>query len=548
MDLEPRTEESRRARWDGEGEVQEDGVPRLSTGIHRLDSILCGGFLRGGIYSVMGPPGSGKTLLGNQLCFHHASTGGRAIYVTLLAESHARMLLHIRPMSFFAPDRVGTSIQFVNAFSVLEQQGLDGLQDLLRRFIRESKATLAVIDGTQAVEAHAEKPLGFQKFLRELQAFTGLLDCTVLLLTPTSPSRTQAENTMVDGVLELSHSLLGPRAVRELTVHKFRGSESLAGRHEMEIGRDGMIIHPRTEVQFNRPPSRAGEQRIRMPFGIPELDEMTHGGIVSGSTTMVLGPPGVGKTILGLQFLAHGASQGQPGVYFGFFETPPRLLEKARDVGIDLESYCQEGLIEVQWQPPLEHYVDELAERLLERIRERKVERLRVFIDGFAGFKSALFYPERLPRFFAALTHELRNLDVTTIFAEEADLFRTEIKLPDEDLAAVVENILVLRNVEVRSQLHRILSIRKMRESDYDAAAREFHITSRGIEVAPSFESAEAILSGQEVRATRGRERGRQASPARSRTRKGSRESASVRKVTKGGRKGPTRGVAGRRS
>ncbi|WP_245678123.1 ATPase domain-containing protein [Chondromyces crocatus] len=517
-------------------------VPRVASGVPRLDSILRGGFLRGGMYSVMGPPGSGKTLLGNQLCFHHAGVEGRrAIYVTLLAESHARMILHIRSMRFFRPELVGQAIQYVSAFAVLEQQGLGGLQELLRRSIREQGATVVVIDGLQAVQTYAESPLAFQKFLRELQAYAGLLDCTVLLLTPTTAAQAHAENAMVDGVLELSHGLFGARAVRELTVHKFRGSECLLGRHEVEIGPEGLIIHPRTEAQFDRPPARAVERRIRMPFGIAGLDEMLCGGIVSGSTTMLLGAPGAGKTLLGLQFLAHGASEGQPGMYFGFYETPPRLLEKAREVKIDLERHCASGLVEVQWQPPLEQHLDALAEQLIERIQARKVERLRVFIDGFAGFRSALVYPERLPRFFAALTHELRNLDVTTVFAEEADLCRAEIQLPDEVLAAVVENILVLRHVEVGSQLRRLLSIRKMRESDYEAAAREFRITDGGIVVASSFRSAERILAvrGGISRASGGLDV------------KGARGGASERKKPRGMRKSPGasgKRVAGRRS
>lgn len=479
-----------------EAGAEREGVPRLVTGVPRLDSILQGGFLRGGMYSLVGPPGSGKTILGNQVCFNHARNGGRAVYVTLLAESHARMLLHMRSLSFFAPELVGPAIRYVSGFAVLEGQGLSGLQELLRKAVREHGATLLVIDGLQAVEAYAETPLSFQKFLRELQAYAGLLECTTLLLTPTSATRLHAENTMVDGILELSHQLFGPRAVRELTVHKFRGSEYLLGRHEVELGRQGMIIHPRTEVQFDRPPEDAGHPRIRMPFGIPKLDEMLHGGLLSGSTSTLLGAPGTGKTMLGLQFLAEGARVGQPGVYFGFYETPPRLLEKARNVGIDLESSCRRGLVEIQWQPPLEYNLDSLAERLLERIRERKVERLRLFIDGFAGFRGALVYPDRLGRFFAALTHELRNLDVTTVFAEETGLFRSEIELPNEELAAVVENIILLRYVELRSQLYRLISILKMRESSYDASIREFRIADDGIEVASSFRSAESILTG----------------------------------------------------
>lgn len=183
----------------------------------------------------------------------------------------------------------------------------------------------------------------------------------------------------MDGVFELSLRLAGPRAVRELVAMKFRGSDSLLGRHEVEISERGIVIHPRTEVQFANPEEQGREDRIRMAFGIPRLDESLRGGVLSGSTTMLLGAPGTGKTLLGLHFLLQGAREGQPGVYFGFYETPPRLLEKAAGVGMkDLKEYVDKGLIEIQWQPPLEHNMDSLAERLLERLHERNVKRLRL--------------------------------------------------------------------------------------------------------------------------------------------------------------------------
>lgn len=148
------------------------GVPRLVSGVPRLDDILKGGFLRGGMYGVLGPPGSGKTILGNQVCFEHARRGHRAVYITLLAESHARMLSHLRSIDFFKPDLVGPAICYVSGFAALEQKGLEGLQEFLRRVVREHRATFLVVDGLQAVEAYAETTLAFQKFLRELQAYT----------------------------------------------------------------------------------------------------------------------------------------------------------------------------------------------------------------------------------------------------------------------------------------------------------------------------------------------------------------------------------------
>src|SRR5690349_22922277 len=112
-----------------------------------------------------------------------------------------------------------------------------------------------------------------------------MLGCTSLLMSFRDPTYSFTENAVVDGVIELSDGLVGPRAVRELTVHKFRGGDYLRGKHEVEISDRGIIIHPRTEIQFDKPPEAATEERVRMAFGVPGLDAMLWGGLPSGSTT-----------------------------------------------------------------------------------------------------------------------------------------------------------------------------------------------------------------------------------------------------------------------
>lgn len=475
------------------------------TGVRRLDDILGGGLLVGAVYLVAGVPGSGKTIFGNQLCFERAKSGDATLFVTMLAESHSRMLGHIRDLSFFVPELVGTSIHYVSAFSTLEKGGLDGVRDVLRRSANKYGARIIVVDGVHALEQHASDSLAFQRFVRSVQAFASVAECTVVFLSPHFSDEAPIV-AMVDGVIELSHRQFGPRAVRELTVHKFRGSANLLGRHEVEIGPDGLVIHPRTEVAFSDPPEHATEQRRRVRFGIRELDAMFAGGVLSSSSTMLLGAAGTGKTVLGLNFLAEGARLGEPGMYFGFYETPPRLVEKARSLGIPLEESVKSGMLEIQWQPPLETNLDSLAERLLERIHERSVHGLRLFIDGVAGFRDAAVYPDRLKRFFAALTHQLRTLDVTTVVSEETPLFHGEVELPNEDFAAVVENIVLLRHVEYRSQLRRLIAILKSRESTYDSHIRDFTIDERGVRVSRTFAEAERLLAGQ-ARPTRARKK-----------------------------------------
>lgn len=475
----------------------ESPASRVKSGIPRLDYILKGGLLRGGTYTVMGPPGSGKTILGNQFCFNYASqTGDRCVYLTLLVESFDKMLRHMESLDFFKREYVSERIVYVSGYPALKKDGADGLLALIRGVLDEHKPAIFVIDGMESLRQFADGEQRVKEFVHELQAFTSLIGCTTLLMTFKDPSYAYTENAVVDGIVELSDTLVGPRAVRELTVHKFRGGDYLRGRHEVEITGHGLVIHPRTEIQFDKPPGEATEKRIRMGFGVREFDKMLFGGLPSGSATALLGAPGAGKTMLGLSFLVEGAKQGQKGVYFGFYEPPPRLIEKAAQINIPLEKYVASGQIELIWQPPLEHMLDSLAEQLLEKIRENEAARRRLFVDGIEGFRAASVYPDRMPRFLSAFCNQLRMYDVTGLITEELPLFRPEIDMPNPELANVVETVVLLRYVELKSQLYRLVSIMKMRESQYDTSIREFKITDSGLEVAASFESAEAILSG----------------------------------------------------
>jgi circadian clock protein KaiC len=171
-------------------------------------------------------------------------------------------------------------------------------------------------------------------------------------------------------------------------------------------------------------------------------------------------------------------------------------MEKAASIGLPLEKYVKQGLIELIWQPPLEHMLDSLAEQLLEKVKEESSPRRRLFIDGIEGFRAAAVHRDRVPRFLSAFFNQLRTTDVTTLITEELGLFQPTIDLPNPELANVVESVILVRYLELRSQIHRLISIMKMRESRYDTSIREFRITDDGVEVADSFKSAESILSG----------------------------------------------------
>ena len=132
------------------------GSARIQTGIPRLDDILKGGLMRGGIYSVMGPPGSGKTIFGNQLCFHHIDLqDGRCVYLTLLVESHAKMMAHLGSLTFFRRDRIPDRLYYISGYQALKQEGLAGLLSLIRKTLSDRKATFLVVDGVESIEQAA---------------------------------------------------------------------------------------------------------------------------------------------------------------------------------------------------------------------------------------------------------------------------------------------------------------------------------------------------------------------------------------------------------
>lgn len=237
------------------------------------------------------------------------------------------------------------------------------------------------------------------------------------------------------------------------------------------------------------------EQSERLSFGIPTLDVMLRGGLVAGSVTNLLGAAGAGKTLLGLKFLDEGLRRGESALYVGFFESPERLIAKARGVGIHLAQRLKSKRLQILWQPPLEVILDETLEKLLLAVRERKVKRL--FIDGIDGFRQSAFYSVRLDRFFAAMSNVLRTEGVTTIVTEETPLFSAEITSSTLNLSAVVENIIVLRYVELGARLVRLISIIKTRESGHEASIRELQLTSRGIHVVESFDRVEQVLTGR---------------------------------------------------
>jgi circadian clock protein KaiC len=471
-------------------------IERLRSAVPGLDQILGGGLFRTGVYIIQGLPGCGKTILANQICYGHVAEGGSAVYVTLLAESHSRMIQHLSTLSFFDVKAFPDRLAYISAFHELETSGLKGLMTVLRREMRTRKVGVLVLDGLVAASEGATD-LDLKKFIHELQSIAVLQDCTVLLLTSGNIHRMAAEHTMVDGLIELEDKLFDARSERSIQVRKFRGAGPLRGKHSLRIDNDGISVFPRIESLYRSAVVDKSNDEVTTT-GIASLDAlMSINGIPVGSSTVVIGSTGTGKTTSGVHFLRASTPQ-EPGLHLSFFEGPDRIRSKARSLGQDLAPLEASGAVELMWQSPGEATLDEIAERLFAAVARRKVRRL--VIDGLSGFLESTVYPERINRFFSCLVNELRSRRVSVLMTlETRDVVSSVVSMP-WGVSGLVDNLLFLRFVHDEGHVERLLTIIKMRDTDYQAGLRRLHIDSQGMHIAGTYRAdGDVIPSAQPV-------------------------------------------------
>jgi circadian clock protein KaiC len=476
-------------------------IERLRSAVPGFDQILGGGLFRTGVYIIQGLPGCGKTILANQICYGHVAEGGSAVYVTLLAESHSRMIQHLSTLSFFDVKAFPDRLAYISAFHELESAGLKGLMGVLRREMRTRKVGVLVLDGLVAASEGASD-LDLKKFIHELQSIAVLQDCTVLLLTSGNIHRMAAEHTMVDGLIEVEDKLFEARSERSIQVRKFRGAGPLRGKHSLRIDNDGITVFPRIESLYRGAMQELASETATTS-GIASLDGLLAiRGVPVASSTVVIGSTGTGKTTMGLHFL-HASSADEPGLHLSFFEGPARLRSKARSLGIDLEALEAGGAVELMWQSPGEALLDEIADRLLAAVARRQVRRL--VIDGLSGFLESAVYQERISRFFSCLCNELRSRGVTVLMTlETRDVVSSVVSMP-WGVSGLVDNLFFLRFVHDEGQVERLLTIIKMRDTDYEAGLCRLRIDSQGMHIAGTYRAdGDVIPSAQPVASSEG--------------------------------------------
>lgn len=364
----------------------------------------------------------------------------------------------------------------MSGYGVLEREGLPGLLKLMQHEIKRHKADAVVLDGVFVANSLVSEA-DFRKFVHELQGVANFSNAVLVMLTHESRTAESPEHTMVDGWIELKDEVKGFRSYRTIQVRKHRGSPILRGKHQFTITNEGVSVFPRVEMTIQQTPP-AGRIATPVSTGVQKLDDMLDGGLTEGSATLVMGPTGAGKTTLGLHFLCQ-STPAEPGIMLGFYEPLARLGRKAASIGLDLDGALASGAVEILSYAPSDNVVDELLWALVERVKATGAH--RVVLESVSAVRDNLIMPERLPFVLNALRSHLAAEGATMLFTHEIRNLHSPDAMPTDEISVMVDNVLTLSYLQQSVALRRSFSIMKLRDSDFDPRAMEFHIGRHGI-------------------------------------------------------------------
>ncbi|MBI3964232.1 MAG: AAA family ATPase [Chloroflexi bacterium] len=468
---------------------------RLETGVPNLDLVLSGGLLQGASAMIIGRPGTGKTILAQQIAFYLAKRGDATLYLTGYSESHDKLLIHNRELSYFESNLIGDRI-VLGSLPDLLQRGAAETEAAIVAMVLSQRPTLVVLDGFRSMRGLLGDVQQAAQLLYSLSAKLAVLGATLLVLVEGDPDDHERypELAVCDVILSLERRRDGSRHRRLLEVLKVRGTAPLQGVHPFVIDGDGVSLYPRFEALVR--PSSVDWQPGRACFGIPKLDESIGGGLTTGTTTLVAGTPGTGKTLLGLHLIAEGHRRDEPTLFLGFMESAAQLRDKARVFGLDLAAAEATGHTRLMNLPAFDLEADQVAWALREDIERRGVRRL--VVDSVAELERGLASQDRKPEFLAALVSYLRGRNVTTYLTlDVSTIVGPELNFVSTPLSVLAENLVLLRQTEYLGALRRILLILKMRFCAYDSALREYTITpNKGFELLGPAPAAEGLLTG----------------------------------------------------
>jgi circadian clock protein KaiC len=442
-----------------------------------MDAVLGGGLPRDGIILVIGLPGAGKTIMAQQCVFANASPERPALYLSTVSEPLEKILRYGQTLSFFDPTAVGRSVHYEDLGPVLHEHGLAGVLDRIRSLIRERQPGLIVIDSFKALHPYAESSSDFRRVLHHIAGMLSAYPVTSLWVGEYGLDEIAVapEFAVADAIIALGSLRAGERTSRGLQVLKLRGGEFLAGTHGYRLSSDGLNVFPRLADPPDATDYDLGTTRVRS--GVQALDDMLDHGYWPGASTLLAGPTGVGKTVIGLHFVFYGARHGEPGLIATMQEDPAQLERIVQQFGWSLA----DDRVTLMYRSPIDLYLDQWVHELLHAIETTGAT--RVLIDSFGDLRAASIDPTRFREYVYSLVHRCSRRGVSLMMTYEIPELFGLTRLTEDSLSQLADNVVLLQYRGLDQVISRSLTVLKTRASHHDAQAREFDITTDGITI-----------------------------------------------------------------
>ena len=457
-----------------------DLFARISTGNPQADLVLGGGFPSHSINIVMGQPGTGKTIFAEQILFHNAGADRPIVYVSTLSEPMSKMVSYVQRFSYFDENKLGTEIQYEDMGPMLSSDGPAALVPWLTELIKERSPKIIVIDSFRAIHDLASSLPETRRTISDLAGLLSAYDTTAFLLGEYTVDDIQRypEFAVSDSIIQLARQPLGTRDERYLRVIKLRGSSYREGQHAFRITDDGIQLFPR--LVSPRVATTYTPRIGRTSTGVAGLDAMLDGGVWAGTTTLLVGPTGSGKTTIALHFALEGVARKEPTLYVNFQENPSQLARSFFDLGADLDAARESGL-EFMYVSPVELQIDSIVVGIFERISGGTIR--RVVVDAIGDLVTAASDPQRLLDYLYALVQHFAVNGVTSLLTFESALsVMGGLDEHEQRFSYMSDNVLSISlGGEERSR--RTIRVIKTRNSAHDPVVRQLDISAAGARV-----------------------------------------------------------------